>query len=294
MPCRDHSLLTKRSAPPSPQVLPHLPLSKPCPASLLSLPWLHNTRWSKNRSSSHQKTCHASRLERATEDFCAWRAPSPPQAPQRFPPGRAGSAGAKVGTQPRQRNAPLILGFCKNFPAGNKPRQSIALQRGDSPDELIPGAVRILGPDPRWCAGYGYTYCLGLAAAVAWQGTGSSAAVPSEGSAASAPGAQAEQLSVPKGRKEIRAASSHQPGLPVCAEATPAWNPAAWRQREISFLSSLPVLSQLPRGLASGVREQPGLHFEAGSRAAMQACVVQIRAQRLGFTRRGANQFPGK
>lgn len=209
--------------------------------------------------------------------FCAWRAPCPPQAPHRFPPGRAGSAGAKAAK--RTSNS----GFLQNFPAGNKPRQSIALQRGDSPDELIPGAVRILGPDPRCCAGYGYSSCLGLATAGNRQFWGHILAVPCEGTTALAPGARGE-------RKSVQPA----PTSPDCLYETPAQNQAAWRHGEISFLSPLPILSQSPWGLPSGVREQPCFHLEAGSRAALQACVVQSRARRPGVTRRGANPFPGK
>lgn len=241
MPCRDHFLLTMRSAPLFPQVLPHLPLSNPCPASLLSLPWLHNTRWSKNRSSPHQN--HATLLtwkEPPKFFFCAWRAPCPPQAPHRFPPGRAGSAGAKAAK--RTSNS----GFLQNFPAGNKPRQSIALQRGDSPDELIPGVVRILGPDPRCCAGYGYSSCLGLATAGNRQFWGHILAVPCEGTTALAPGARGE-------RKSVQPA----PTSPDCLYETPAQNQAAWRHGEISFLSPLPILSQSPWGCHLGCGNNP-------------------------------------
>lgn len=278
MPCRDHFLLTKRSAPPPPQVLPHLPLSNPCPASLLSLPWPHNTSWSKNRSSSHQKHATLLTWKEPPKFFCAWRAPSPPQAPHQFPPGRAGSAGAKAAK--RTSNS----GFLQNFPAGNKPRQSIALQRGDSPDELIPGAVRILGPDPRCCAGYSYSSGLGLATALAGQGTGSSGAI-------SLPchGREPQPWLLGHGEKG-NPCSQLPPARVACMKLQHRTRLRGGMEKSVFSPHSQPA----PRGLPSGVREQPSLHLGAGSRAALQACVVQSRARRLGFTRRGANPFPGK
>lgn len=104
--------------------------------------------------------CHASHMERATKVFPSESAfPSPATSPFSHQQQRIS---AKVGTWPRQQTAPLILGFCKISQQRTSLSRTPPVQRGDSPDELIVGALRILGPDPHLCGGYSYSYCLGL------------------------------------------------------------------------------------------------------------------------------------
>lgn len=138
----------------------------------------------------------------------------PPSHLTSFPPAAVGRTSAKVGTRPRQQMAaPLFLGFHKISQQGTSPSRTSPLQCRDSPDELIMGALRILGPDLHLCVGYSYCYCLNLE---------DKPLVPQKtsSSAATAFTARGGQLLSPKGRKGIRALSIQQPRLPVPAEGT--------------------------------------------------------------------------